>query len=751
MQNLSIYNNFTGGYNDTALPNNIDDNELLKAVNVELLEKGGIGYRPGTKKLNAEYLGGNVTFLFNWIFKAHERVLFVKDRGLYIMDDEGDVNKLADVASDRLGHFTVQHKLFVGDGVNLYEITENEAEEVEITIARPSSENDTNASYKLTFNSNVKEDGRIWIQAGLGGSFFPEADTSDTIYGLPKRKTIIVMTITSPSDYDPGSFQFGTNPSKPHEGLVFARVNNQTSAEDVANLIETDWNWYKEQEINWQYDAVGFDLDRREGNQLFFVSREEGRHEMRIEKTHDSIDPKPLGVEYEVEVVEPVDIYYKGTLRGIVLDDIMAHTFPGWTKTRSGDSITFTAQEIGFQEIGIDTGTTEIEYTIETIESGASEETIAGFRLFSKCTMFEYHRNSFRIFGAGNKDDPTALYYSEPNEPNNVQETSMLFPVDSEGHITGLTMFQTSLLVSYNHSWFAFKGTDIDQATWTKLSIPHGCTSNDTIALTPNSLTFLSYEGLIAVSTNVVADVYVAMEGDSMVFNLTADKVKGTVKQITNHDRAFGFYYKDRYYLAFTDLPGGDDSDMILVFNWRTQSFVKYTGLLPSYFCRHKDKLLFGTKNNILYFDDEEHNDVHYATGTTKPIYVELETKSYDLGNPVNSKMVDFFNLFMYRGAEEDSKAQITLVADFTTMNSEFALDHVNLEEFLIYGRPWGLRWGYSNVITRRIEVKKAGQFWSFKFNNEEMSRPLVFYGIGFEYRLMSSKIPITNRGGLLE
>src|SRR5690606_22016178 len=63
---LRSYYDFRGGLNTDAAPDNMLDNELARADNVDLLERGGIVKRKGYVRLNEEYYGGQVEQLFEW-------------------------------------------------------------------------------------------------------------------------------------------------------------------------------------------------------------------------------------------------------------------------------------------------------------------------------------------------------------------------------------------------------------------------------------------------------------------------------------------------------------------------------------------------------------------------------------------------------------------------------------------------------------------------------------------------------------
>src|SRR5690606_27986303 len=63
---LRSYFDFRGGLNTDAAPDNMLDNELARADNVDLLERGGFVKRKGYIRLNEDHYGGQVEQLFEW-------------------------------------------------------------------------------------------------------------------------------------------------------------------------------------------------------------------------------------------------------------------------------------------------------------------------------------------------------------------------------------------------------------------------------------------------------------------------------------------------------------------------------------------------------------------------------------------------------------------------------------------------------------------------------------------------------------
>src|SRR5690606_29207401 len=63
---IRSYYDFRGGLNTDAALDNMMDNELVRADNVDLDERGGLTKRKGTVRLNAEHYGFQVEQLIEW-------------------------------------------------------------------------------------------------------------------------------------------------------------------------------------------------------------------------------------------------------------------------------------------------------------------------------------------------------------------------------------------------------------------------------------------------------------------------------------------------------------------------------------------------------------------------------------------------------------------------------------------------------------------------------------------------------------
>lgn len=110
---------FRGGLNTDVALDHLEDNELTKAINVDLSERGGIKKRQGTAKVNAVSYDGNVTQVFEWP-RNDGRVFLMAmiDRGLYRIAEPNGARTLVQgsLKADKISYFFLQDKMYYMDG-----------------------------------------------------------------------------------------------------------------------------------------------------------------------------------------------------------------------------------------------------------------------------------------------------------------------------------------------------------------------------------------------------------------------------------------------------------------------------------------------------------------------------------------------------------------------------------------------------------------------------------------------------------
>lgn len=358
--------------------------------------------------------------------------------------------------------------------------------------------------------------------------------------------------------------------------------------------------------------------------------------------------------------------------------------------------------------------------------------------IIAKCKFLARHTQSNRFFAAGNPDNPTALYYSEPNNPAKWKVTSMLVPTLGEGKVTGLTVFGDSLLVIYQHGMWHWRGIDPEQdVTWKRVPIPLGGISFHTIGMTPSSLTFLGVGGIYAMSP-VILGYDATIQPDSGVLrNLTENKVERVINSITKPDLACGIFDPDhnRYMLAYSDDENAVANTKLLIYEWTLGAFHQWTGLAVNDFCYTLDGRLLGAVNGfIIQFN------VGYKDYGNKAIEFVVKTKPFNLDYPFHKKRITRLYI-SFRQPPEQGDDDPTITAKITVDNEtqEFIQEKAISENF-VWGSEWGRIWGYQELITSRIRVSESGHRVQMEFENKQLNKSCTVYGCAFEFRPIRAK-----------
>jgi hypothetical protein len=351
--------------------------------------------------------------------------------------------------------------------------------------------------------------------------------------------------------------------------------------------------------------------------------------------------------------------------------------------------------------------------------------------------MIEFHSRSFRFFFSGDSKDPAAVYFSEPDKPNFVAKTNKVYPTSAAGPVTGLREFSRALMVSYKRQWRFFSGSTIGvDAIWKALPIPYGAEANDSICLTPNSLTFLSPAGICYISPGILAseeENTTIVVGEGLFGVFTDKKVEKTIKSIKDKTKCKAIFKDNWYYLSYRDDSGLTRNNKILAMDWRTKGFTQFTGISANYFCQRDNKdLLIASENYILMYGYGS-NDIDISTGADKAVTFDIVSKPYNCGTP----FVKFFEQFFITAAQyidpTTSSLTISLVSDYQSKSYD-----TDLCESFVWGRAWGKIWGFNVIVNQWTTVNMKGFRIQVSFSDSSLDNPILIYGFFVAFSIVS-------------
>lgn len=344
-----------------------------------------------------------------------------------------------------------------------------------------------------------------------------------------------------------------------------------------------------------------------------------------------------------------------------------------------------------------------------------------------RCRFAVRHPKSFRFFAAGDPQEASAVYFSEPNEPDYWKDTSILHPSTDDGPVVGLSLLGDAVLVWFRHSLWVWRGVDPTlDVVWEKLAAPEGTVSHRTIALTPQSTTFLGEGGLFAMSPQILGLTGEQEPGQDVFRNLAEGKFTSLLERIVQKEQTRGVYdgKNRRYLLSYTESDNpAHANDTVLVLDWPIGAitFWRAPGVGVRSWCyRHNGDLLAGMDNFILRLNEgtvdahpEDSDQAINFDVRTPPVNVAPFQRKRFLRVGVTFKYEDEMELLL--GVYVDGKLVKTIALH------DSAEPHEGTED-------------WRRLVTTRDKVMVNGERIQARIQNTQANMPVEVYGIAFEW-----------------
>lgn len=339
-----------------------------------------------------------------------------------------------------------------------------------------------------------------------------------------------------------------------------------------------------------------------------------------------------------------------------------------------------------------------------------------------RCTMLIRHPKSMRFFAAGDPQNVSALYYSEPNQPDFWKETSVLHPTEGDGAVKAIALLADAVLVFFSRSIWVWRGIDPDEdVIWEKLSAPEGTDAPSSIALTPMSLTFLGRGGLWAMSPSALGLTGEIDTSGQAFYNLLDQKGLSLLQGI-DRSTFTSVYDSDTQRLVFA-YKDGDDYKIAEV-DWPLQALTVWSDV-PALclFLAHDGKLLAGYEDYIV---ELRNGNYDFHDGFTYPITTEIHTPPYDPA-PMQPKRFAFVYV-TFQSDETVPELQCDIIIDGELVKS------IDLGEHTEQRNPY-YNWG--EHVTARIPVNAPGHGIQLRL---KCDKPVVLYSWAFEWSTLVRK-----------
>ncbi len=335
-----------------------------------------------------------------------------------------------------------------------------------------------------------------------------------------------------------------------------------------------------------------------------------------------------------------------------------------------------------------------------------------------RCPYIVWHPASMRYFAAGHPDYPTALFISEPNEWHNYQKANILYPHLHLGKITGLSVVEKSVVVSYEYGWSHYVGSDpTEDAQWSLLSVPDGTRHGGTVCTTPGSVSFLSDSGLVSFSSSMLTVQMLYSPSSSLYKFLSKEKIALPVPK----EKAFGFYRNGVYYLMI--------DDTMYLYHFTLGSFLCYRGLTCQCMSEsYNGELLMGSGNCVTVFSEGTSTD--YDPNTQSDIPISFSVNIPILGAVEETELARSEELAL-KSASLTYPVDCRIRLSSEREQKEGVLEHTN--HFRYQNTPWHYRYRNSQFSETVLPWKVTGNLFSleiFGTTNPKEKTPLQIFNI---------------------
>lgn len=678
---VKVYQDFRGGLNTDAAPDNLADNELMTADNCDLDEHGAVSRRRGTRPLCYSGTAPAQTGM------AATQIKFADDASA---DDD---------------YYNTWILLIVGG----------------TGAGQKRAINDYNGTTKI---------------ATVNEAWSTQPDNASEYEVIPFYSAQVERLIAWPRNDGTETLLAVFSSGEP--AYTLQKIGDDGKATQVCALNSIDIGFFFYRDCFCFTDGSQYRVYDGTNVQLMLptdtpaallaaagaAGNPNGTYKYKVTFANSLGQEGPLGAEMTITVTnQKVELSNIPTLAG----SYKRHIY----RTTAGGGSTFKLlAELGTDEVSYLDDTADADLGADYVEQPADND----LEPIARCRLLLWHPKSFRVFAAGDSSDGPALYYSEANNPGYFKDVNVLYPTTADGPVYGIASFGEAMIAKYQGSDWAWKGTDpASDAEWTKLPSDQGTVSSRTIRLTPNSLTFLGQGGIISLSPGLVDYSIVLLTGDELVKNRAKNKVTNIIRSISNRSIACAVYDKtsERYLLAYTDTPGGARNNKALVLDWGLQAFTVYNGWAVNDFTqRANGDVLFGTNGYIVKIG-QGYKDWDETAGDYKPISYVFEPKPWNLDYPFNEKRNKYFLLAAKQPKAESSGIdELTITSGYKSVK----FSDISLDESFVWGKQWGLKWGWTDLVTKKMDCRLVGARFQVRVEDNRIGEALTIYGFAFEF-----------------
>lgn len=341
--------------------------------------------------------------------------------------------------------------------------------------------------------------------------------------------------------------------------------------------------------------------------------------------------------------------------------------------------------------------------------------------------------NNNRVYYANIDEQADRMYFSHQGNCENVS----LVPGDQEAQnnvgglfdfpsaelpITGISVFQGSLLVFKKDAVFSLTGYDYTDFEIKQLTVSTGCAVSKSVTLGDNQVYYIGYDG-----------VYSIFSPSQDVVNSTPVSYKITPEfDSYNKDKLFCFHHKSKLYLLM--------EDRTLIYDERLGSWTKWdTKFTCAMYEEDLDKIVFGGTYGYVYTLENELFDQYDLVEGPKGIRGMYSTPYFSFGEPEITKKYKWVKVFYKPNPIEGSKIKMSYDVDYTETWKDFDAFFNTLlwsEDFVTDQDIWGEYWGDVRAqMSKKVRFSKKGAMVRLTFENDAIGEELGLSQLVFGYK----------------
>lgn len=311
-----------------------------------------------------------------------------------------------------------------------------------------------------------------------------------------------------------------------------------------------------------------------------------------------------------------------------------------------------------------------------------------------------------RLFVSGNDDDDDNIFISHIQNPYYFPVSLPLQPTPNADRIKGLIVYDDSVVVGRGEDIHVITGNsnnpDItnDLFRMRKLNTHTGFANNSSVNVVHNYLFFLGSDGVCYALSSVNQSNHLLLTTViSNSIDLFKEPISFDKQDVFN---AKSIFYDNEWYLSI--------NNKVLVYSYEHRAWTVYYNLNARCFTIYDFDLIWGNNDGRLITFSDNYLDLG------APFECRIETKNFDLGNPILYKYFREFSLVAHVFADFASDIRVSFEIDYLRVNHKNSL-RSQMSRWGI--SKWGDRFINNDInISFPLFVHRRGRYLKFIFAN---------------------------------